>query len=52
LLLGGVLAPVFGSRIVLGAAGIGGATMCVLIAFLGPIWRMRLPPVDIAAHTP
>jgi hypothetical protein len=52
LLLGGVLAPVFGSRIVLGAAGIGGATMCVLIAFLGPIWRMRLPPVDIAAPTP
>jgi MFS family permease len=52
LLLGGLLAPVFGSRIVLGAAGIGGATMCVLIAFLGPIRRMRLPPLETAAPTP
>jgi MFS family permease len=51
LLLGGLLAPVLGARTVLGAAGIGGATMCALTAALGPIRRMRLAPADVSTPT-
>jgi MFS family permease len=47
LLLGGLLEPVLGARTVLGAAGIGGAAMCVLTAALGPVRRMRLAPADV-----
>lgn len=43
LFLGGILEPVLGARTVLGAAGVGGTAMCVLIAGLGPIRRMQLP---------
>jgi hypothetical protein len=48
LFLGGILAPLLGARTVLGAAGIGGAAMCVLTAALGPVRRMRLAPADAA----
>jgi MFS family permease len=44
LFLGGALVPVLGARTVLGAAGVGGAAMCVLTAALGPVRRMRLAP--------
>lgn len=46
LLLGGLLEPVLGARTVLGAAGIGGAAMCVVTATLGPVRRMSLAPAD------
>ena len=51
LFLGGALAPVLGARTVLGAAGVGGAAMCVLTAALRPIRRMRWGPVSHDSRT-
>jgi MFS family permease len=51
LFLGGALVPVLGARTVLGAAGICGTTLCVLVAALGPIRRMRLPAIDASVST-